>query len=231
MIHIFTDGSSRGNPGPGGWGMVLIDQANNRIVEQGGAEAHTTNNRMEMYAIIQGLSWAVMHKATEVTCYTDSSYTIQGATAWMHGWKKNNWKTKTGAPVLNQDLWQEIGALVESVRVQFVHVRGHQGVAGNERVDTIANTFASKERLHLYDGVIDGYSIPIASLLSTKQTVAPSKSASGKAYSYLSLVDGEIQKHITWSACEARVRGVRGARFCKTVSQADEEERIQSWTR
>lgn len=226
MIHIFTDGSSRGNPGPGGWALLYVDYAKEAVIERGGHNEHTTNNRMELSAIIEGLRVAHTADAKQITCYTDSSYAIQGAEKWMHGWKKNGWRTKTGDDVLNQDLWKELDVFLSMVRVSFVHVRGHRGIPGNERVDTIANTFASGESVSLFEGSLSTYFISKDALMKIDVATSVSK---GKAFSYLSLVDKKVQRHSSWADCEKRVKGIRGARFCKTFSSEHEKEILETW--
>jgi ribonuclease HI len=139
---IYTDGACSGNPGPGGWGVVIyfIDGT---VHELGGGERQTTNNRMEMQAAIAALEFLSQSGQTEpVTLYTDSEYVKNGITQWIKGWKKKGWKTSTGKPVLNPDLWQQLDAL-NSSRVDWQYVRGHAGNAGNERCDTIARAFAT----------------------------------------------------------------------------------------
>lgn len=156
---IYTDGSSRGNPGPGGWGLIYMDD--DAVKEKGGRENATTNNRMEMKALIEGLL-DLNDTVTELVVCADSQYVLKGISEWMVNWKKNNWKTSTKKPVLNQDLWQEIDALVSeltvrNVRIEWKHVRGHAGIELNERADVIATTFADDTPTELYIGVKDNY--------------------------------------------------------------------------
>ncbi len=139
---IYTDGACTGNPGPGGWGTVLYFQ-DGSVYELGGSEAQTTNNRMEMQAAIAALELFQESGQTEpISLYSDSQYLIKGLTQWIKGWKKKGWKTSTGKAVLNQDLWEILDRLNHSL-IHWQHVRGHQGVAGNERCDAIARAFAS----------------------------------------------------------------------------------------
>lgn len=162
-ITIFTDGASRGNPGPGGWGAVLIgvkdeknkDGANAKVIELGGAEKHTTNNRMELTAAIEALKKTP--KETEIALYTDSSYLINGITKWIKGWKKIGWMTRAKEEVLNRDLWTELDVLAEGRTIRWQHVGGHIGVAGNERCDEIATTFADGNRIDLFNGALNDY--------------------------------------------------------------------------
>ncbi len=138
---IYTDGACAGNPGPGGWGAVIYF-TDGTIHEMGGAELHTTNNRMEMQAAIAALQWLKQAGTDEpVVLYTDSEYVKNGITKWIQGWKKKNWKTSTGKPVLNQDLWEALDAL-NSRQVEWRYVRGHSGNTGNDRCDEIARAFS-----------------------------------------------------------------------------------------
>lgn len=133
-IIIYTDGACSGNPGPGGWGVLM--RAGEHKKELCGGELDTTNNRMEMMAVIEALS--ALKKSSSVTIYTDSKYVLQGITEWMDGWKAKNWKTASKKPVKNKDLWQRIDTLVQAHNVEFVWVKGHAGDPGNERADELA---------------------------------------------------------------------------------------------
>ncbi len=138
---VYTDGACSGNPGPGGWGTVVYF-ADGSVHEMGGAEPQTTNNRMEMQAAIAALEFLATAQPKEpIPLYTDSEYVMKGITQWIQGWKKKGWKTSTGKPVLNQDLWQVLDRL-NSKQVVWRYVRGHSGNTGNERCDTIARGFS-----------------------------------------------------------------------------------------
>ena len=134
-IKIYTDGACSGNPGPGGWGAIL--QWNDHEKELSGGEAETTNNRMEMMAVIKGLE-ALKHNKSPVTLYTDSKYVLQGATEWLEGWKARGWRGANKKPVKNQDLWEQIDSLLQDHSVTFIWVKGHNGHEMNERVDKLA---------------------------------------------------------------------------------------------
>ncbi|NEQ25650.1 MAG: ribonuclease HI [Microcoleus sp. SIO2G3] len=138
---IYTDGACSGNPGAGGWGVVICFE-DGSIHELGGGEVHTTNNRMEMQAAIAALEFlAATGQTAPVTLYTDSEYVKNGITQWIKGWKKKGWKTSTGKSVLNPDLWQQLDNLNSAI-VNWQYVRGHAGNAGNERCDAIARAYA-----------------------------------------------------------------------------------------
>lgn len=137
---IYTDGACSGNPGPGGWGVVVYFKDGSRH-ELGGADRQTTNNRMEMQAAIAALNFLTENSTDAIELYTDSEYVRKGITEWITGWKKKGWKTSTGKDVVNKDLWQELD-LLNSKQVQWRYVRAHAGNEGNERCDAIARAFS-----------------------------------------------------------------------------------------
>ncbi len=136
-ITIYTDGACKGNPGPGGWGALLKSGTTEK--ELCGGEALTTNNRMEMMAVIKALE--ALKRPCQVTLYLDSKYVLQGITEWLPGWKAKGWKTAAKQPVKNVDLWQLLDALVNSGehKIDWRWVKGHAGDPGNERADALAN--------------------------------------------------------------------------------------------
>ena len=134
-IQIFTDGACRGNPGPGGWGVILRSGSHEK--ELFGGEQSTTNNRMELRAAIEGL--AALKRPSRVTVTTDSQYVRQGITQWIEGWKRNQWRTSAKKPVKNQDLWQLLDQLTSRHEVTWKWVKGHSGHPDNELADALAN--------------------------------------------------------------------------------------------
>lgn len=232
-IIIYTDGSSLGNPGPGGWGAVIA-LPDNSIVELGGGGKKTTNNRMELTATIRALEH-VKDIEKEIVLYTDSSYVINGITKWVAGWQANNWTKRDKTAVLNRDLWEELISAVEKNDIKWRHVPGHAGLAGNERADTIAVKFAEGRDAKLYKGARGEYAIDIFNMSydeSKKLMKSKNNSRSkAKAYSYMSLVEGEIVRHETWAECESRVKGRSGVKFRKTLSREDEESVIKEWNK
>ena len=134
-IQIFTDGACRGNPGPGGWGVILRSGSHEK--ELFGGEQSTTNNRMELRAAIEGL--AALKRPSRVTVTTDSQYVRQGITQWIEGWKRNQWRTSAKKPVKNQDLWQLLDQLTSRHEVTWEWVKGHSGHPDNELADALAN--------------------------------------------------------------------------------------------
>jgi len=146
-LEIYTDGSSLGNPGPGGWGTVVVD--NNTIVKElGGCHKDTTNNRMELQAAIEALKYIVREEVETVTIHADSAYVLNGITSWVFGWEKNGWKTSKKEPVLNQDLWKEFIGLVREFKGKIIwqKVKGHSGHVFNDKADEIATSKASLQK-------------------------------------------------------------------------------------
>ncbi|PWW46444.1 ribonuclease HI [Melaminivora alkalimesophila] len=136
-VVIYTDGACKGNPGPGGWGVLL--RAGELEKELFGGELGTTNNRMELMAVIQALS--ALKRPCRVQLYLDSQYVRQGITSWIHGWKKKGWRTAAGQPVKNAELWRRLDELAHGAghQIEWHWVRGHAGDPGNERADALAN--------------------------------------------------------------------------------------------
>lgn len=221
---IFTDGSSRGNPGKGGWGAVVI--LNDNVTELGGREDNTTNNRMELEAAIVGLSNA----SGDITVHTDSSYVINGITKWVNGWKRNGWMTKAKGEVLNKDLWERLVEAKEGKKVSWNYVGGHSGIAGNERCDVVATTFADDEPTELYKGPLSGYHVKdIANLIGIPEQASKKSHSKAQAFSYISMVNGDIQIHKTWAECETRVKGKSNTRYRKAISAENEGQIIEEF--
>jgi ribonuclease HI len=138
-VHLFTDGACSGNPGKGGWGFVLRDLQSQKEKEGSGAEQETTNNRMELKAVIEGLK--ALSRPCRVSLYSDSNYVLNGLKEWMPNWKKNNWRRKSGSrweEVKNADLWKELDSLQSIHKISFHHIKGHSGHPENERCDQLA---------------------------------------------------------------------------------------------
>lgn len=243
-VTAFTDGAAKGNPGPGGWGAVLLigDGAVRELGASGGA---TTNNRMEITAAAAALEWLAesADAGASVTIVTDSSYVLRGVTEWMSNWKRRGWKTTTGGEVANRDLWERLDRAVQACRhVRWRHVPGHAGYPGNERADEIASECALARSPLLYAGPYEGYphdlrrlpapGSPIRSATKAERNGGggkAGKSGKGAAHSYVSLVDGVALRHATWAECERRVKGRSGARYRKTASAADERALLAEW--
>ncbi|MCE1244110.1 ribonuclease HI [Oryzomicrobium sp.] len=135
IVEIYADGACRGNPGPGGWGAWLISGSHQK--ELWGGEPETTNNRMELTAVIEALT--ALKRPVAVRVHTDSKYVQQGISSWIHGWKRNGWKTADKKPVKNADLWQRLDQLAAQHQVEWLWVKGHAGNVGNEKADALAN--------------------------------------------------------------------------------------------
>ncbi|WP_149140131.1 ribonuclease HI [Gemmobacter caeruleus] len=138
-LFAYTDGACSGNPGPGGWGVLLLAREGDAVVKErtlNGGEADTTNNRMELLAAISALE--ALSRASDITVVTDSAYVKNGVTGWIHGWKRNGWRTADRKPVKNVDLWQRLDAAQARHRVIWKWIKGHAGHAENERADELA---------------------------------------------------------------------------------------------
>ncbi len=232
---LFADGSALGNPGPGGFGVVLVLESV-RVMEMGGRAAHTTNNRMELFAVITGLT-RIAHESGDVMIFTDSKYVHKGATEWAAGWQARNWKTMAKTEVGNRELWEELLALLTERKkfglVSWTHVPGHSGILGNERCDEIATSFAKGEQPELYEGDLAEYAIDILNI-TVDEAAALKRSAArahsrAKAYSYVSLVDGVAKRHGTWAECEMRVKGKPNVKYKKALSPSDESAILRTW--
>lgn len=134
-VIIYTDGACRGNPGPGGWGVILSYKGN--VKELYGGDPETTNNRMELMAAIQALE--ALNKPCNVQLNTDSKYVMQGITEWIANWKKRGWKTASKTPVKNEDLWRRLDAAIQRHTIEWAWVKGHSGHKDNDRADELAN--------------------------------------------------------------------------------------------
>jgi ribonuclease HI len=241
-ILIFTDGSSRGNPGPGGWAAIISyphtapgEKPKAWVTELGGHEVKATNNQMELEAAIEALI-KIQHVPGNITIHTDSSYVIQGITKWIKGWIQNGWITKTKEEVLNRNMWEILASLIDSRdregSIIWKHISGHAGIPANERCDEIATAYADKQNIKLYDGPQKEYSVSFdVAHNREKKLVKDTKRArsNAPAYSYLSYINGKIEMHKTWAECEARVKGASGAKFKKALSKEEEQEIIESW--
>jgi len=237
---VFADGACSGNPGPGGWGTLIVTP-DGRVTELGGHEPETTNNRMELTAVGKALRH-LEHLPGPIHIHTDSTYVIQGATRWAFGWSRRGWKTAEGGEVANAPYWKRLMALLarrkedhdgEAATVAWFYVRGHVGVPGNERVDAIAVAYAKKKGAQLYNGPLQGYGVAVYDLPEDmslpEEKPREQREAGAKAYSYLSQVGSSVKRHATWAACERRVKGVSGARFKKTKSAQDEAKVLEDW--
>ena len=251
-IIIYTDGSSLGNPGPGGYGCVIVFQEKGLVVELGAHARATTNNKMELTAIVTALDYLKQHRVSpdsHIVIHTDSSYAINGITKWVFGWLKNNWVTVAKSPVLNSEIWKQLVPLKNNFKnVIFEHVKGHSGIWGNERCDMIATSFAANMSIDLFHGKLSEYDDRILSKqqqptssakkqgsISVSSTPKSSSSekgkygkGSGKAYSYVAQVNGKVYTFEDWDSCKAAVYG-RSAKYKKVFSAQEERELKREW--
>lgn len=238
-IIIYCDGACSGNPGPGGWGSIVIHQGN--VVELGGGNASTTNNRMEMTAVLSALNYCISgsksQSETQIQIFTDSVYVIRGITQWIFGWKKRGWKTAENEDVSNRDIWVELDEAVKKAKsilnadIKWHFIKGHSGVPGNERCDEIAVAFSKNQYINLFSGYAPQYIFDVGVLPEPRPLPEIKKDGGAsvdKPVWYLSLVNGIFSKHQTWKECEAVVKG-RPAKFKKVSSIEEETEVKKSW--
>ncbi|MEI7809940.1 MAG: RNase H family protein [bacterium] len=240
-IIIYTDGSSLGNPGKGGWGSVILFP-DGKVVELGGHEKESTNNRMEMTAALEALNVVLKRKqkAKTILIHTDSSYLLNGITMWIYAWVKNNWQTKTKEDVLNKDIWEVLYKVENNLKnkyeIEWIKVKGHNGVFLNERCDEIATGFSAQTHPILFTGNVKDYEKLFGKITHAEKKEEESKktikksSSKKDAYSYVSEVAGKIHADKTWVECEKRVKGKSGAKYKKVFSKQEEQELIALWS-
>lgn len=239
QIIIYCDGACSGNPGPGGWGSI-VGIENEIVVELGASAQQTTNNQMELQACISAFEFLLgqdLDSKSKIDVFTDSVYVIRGITQWIWGWQRNAWKTSDGKEVSNKELWQDLAKFVRKMEsllgakaINWNYVRGHTGIAGNERCDVIAVEYSKNQRPHLYEGTPEHYHFdlfkrPKFEALPENKSFTEKK----KALSYLSLIGSIAVRHKSWADCERRVKGQSGAKFKKANSEAEELEILNSW--
>ncbi|MBX7231561.1 MAG: ribonuclease HI [Bdellovibrionales bacterium] len=233
-LLIYTDGACSGNPGPGGWGCVILTP-DLLVTELGGKQSSTTNNRMEITAALSALCF-IENQPNNVLLFTDSTYVIRGMTQWIFAWKKNNWQTSENKSVANHDLWQQIAEVVlqrkkkYSTDIEWRYVRAHVGTAGNERCDHIAVSMCHNRSYSFYQGPLDNYDLDLLSLPDFEPLPTMHKHSSPKkAYSYLTYINGVVSRYSSWTECEKHVKGKPGALFKKAQTAQDEIEIIKKW--
>ena len=239
---IYGDGACSGNPGPGGYGAIILFP-DHSVIELAERFPQTTNNRMEILAILHSLH-AIMKsqffsEARAVQIFTDSVYLIRGATQWMFGWKKKGWKSATNELIANPDLWQQMDQTLYQVKLknptlkmEWSFVKGHAGIPGNERCDELAVAMSKNTLIELYSGSAERYHFDILKL-PEKRLLPESKSSTSsgpkKTAWYLSLVNGVLKTHKTWSECEAVVKGRPNVKFKKVTSDDEESAIKKGW--
>ncbi len=231
-VIVYTDGASRGNPGPGGWAAIII--SDKQAVELAGKKDPATNNQMELEAVIQGLTYIEKNfGSVSVELHADSRYVLNGIESWVDGWVRNGWVTMAKKPVENKAQWMKLMKNRDYFGRSLVlnKVDGHSGHTYNDRCDELAVAAALGKKPHLFKGTKKDYE----SQLSMTPPKSPIKKSSGStnkgiAYAYVSLVGGKVYVDKTWPACEKRVKGVKGAKYKKVFSKAEETELVQDYT-
>ncbi|MBP6904579.1 MAG: ribonuclease HI [Candidatus Pacebacteria bacterium] len=229
-ITLYTDGASRGNPGPGGWGAIIIGPKN--AVELAGAKKPATNNQMELEAVIQGLRYIQEQSGdATVALHADSRYVLNGIEKWLDGWVRKGWVTMAKKPVENKGQWEELLALRDHFgkKLKLVKVDGHSGHLYNDRCDELAVMAALNKNPHLFEGAIVEYDRYLKENPPISEKKSPSKAKTGPAYSYVSLVGGSVYADKDWATCEKRVKG-KTAKYKKVFSKAEETDLIQDYT-
>jgi ribonuclease HI len=238
---IFADGACSGNPGPGGWGSIVCFP-DGSIEEMGGRNPSTTNNRMEMVAVLRALE-NVRETRGPLEILTDSLYVLHGITQWVFAWRNREWKTADGKDVQNADLWKALLSEVGHRKrhgdpsIDWSYVKGHAGIPGNERVDEIAVAFSQNKNVPngLYHGPLLRYFVALHDLPEKRgiPEFDPEKWRKGKnsekPLCYLSLVNGTPEVHSDWKSCEARVKGRPGAKFKKAMNPEEAETIWKEW--
>ncbi|MEZ4200190.1 MAG: ribonuclease H [Candidatus Paceibacterota bacterium] len=227
----FTDGASRGNPGPGGYGAIVV--VGDTVRELGGSKDPTTNNEMELQAVVTALE-SLRAQSSEVTIYTDSQYVVSGATGWIFSWMKNGWQTKAKEAVQNKALWQALWGLQKTLTITWQKIPGHVDLPGNERADVIASAYATGTQPELFAGAVADYGVDIHNVTYDEKKAEERSDkrarSRAKAYSYISLVDGVVETHVTWAECEAHVKGKQECPIQKALDAEEEQAIIKEFS-
>lgn len=231
-ITLYTDGSSRGNPGPGGWAGIIVGEK--KVIELAGGKNPATNNQMELEAVIRGLTY-IQEQSNDVlvALHADSRYVLNGIEKWLDGWVKKGWVTMAKKPVENKVQWEQLLALRDSFgkRLKLVKVDGHSGHLYNDRCDELAVVAALNKKPHLFEGSVQDYDAYLIENPPTSEKKPDKKSSTSKgaAYSYVSMVGGIVHADKDWATCEKRVKG-KNAKFKKVYSKTEETDLIQDYT-
>jgi ribonuclease HI len=243
--RLISDGACSGNPGPGGYGTIVMDLSDT-VYEIGGSESQTTNNRMELLGYLEGLVKILSFRAPAmIHVVLDSSYVLKGAEQYVWNWAKNGWKTQAGEAVKNQDLWERVLSVLreskqQGFEIRYHVVKGHSGHPANDRVDLIAVSFSQKiQGLRsttetLFQGHHTDYQTQYGvNLTSAELFLNDSATVSGKKTKvkalYLVSMNGQVQRFDTWSECEKVVKGRSGVKYKKVTSEDEERAVLKSW--
>ena len=231
-VTIYTDGASRGNPGPGGWAAIVM--SGETVTELAGGTDPATNNQMELQAVIEGLSYVYKHMPNAaIELHADSRYVLNGLEKWIDGWQKNGWMTLAKKPVLNREQWEELSVLRDhfGAQLHLTKVDGHSGHVYNDRCDELAVAAALNKKPFLFKGATHEYEKYLIEHppKSEKKSLSKSKSTA-PAYSYVSCVNGVVHADSDWATCEKRVKGKKGAKYKKVFSKNEETALIQDYT-
>lgn len=241
-LAVYSDGACSGNPGPGGFGAIVL-LPGRRVIELGGGESSTTNNQMELTGVIQGLNLIASEftvgpaNYNKIFVFTDSVYVIRGITQWIFGWMRSGWKNQQGEQVANKDLWLQLFEVVNELKrkkisLDWNYVRGHVGVHGNERCDVIAVSYSKGQFIDLFNGSAENYRFDITEFPLTepipemKPRIAPDPN---KKSWYIVLNGTQKLVFTTWKECEAAVKGRSGVKFKKVASAEEEKAILQQW--
>lgn len=230
-IALYTDGASRGNPGPGGWGAIIMTKGD--VVELAGAKDPATNNQMELQAVIEGLVHISKHfPDAHVELHADSRYVLNGIEKWLDGWVRKGWMTMAKKPVENKVQWHKLMELRDHFgkHLTLTKVDGHSGHIYNDRCDELAVGAALKKTPTLFIGTKKDYESQLTMTPPKSPVKKSSSNSKGPAYSYVSVVNGIVHADKTWAACEKRVKGAKGAKYKKVFSKAEETDLIQDYT-
>lgn len=236
-FQIYTDGSSLGNPGKGGWASIVIKNTNNTthtnntklVKELAGYDPDTTNNKMEMLSVIRALEDIGQQNDCEITVYSDSAYVVTGVQSWLPGWIHRDWVTSTGNAVKNRELWEEFQkhCAFYGSKLKFEKVKAHSGKIENERCDYIAKSVAGAQEVNIKIAKdwmnFDDYQQELkeGKLMISKTTKSGTKRK--KAMCYVSLVDGDIYVDTEWSECQKRMKGHKGCLFKKAANECERD--------
>lgn len=231
-ITLYTDGASRGNPGPGGWAAIIM--TGSEVIELAGAQKPATNNQMELEAVIQGLGFIEKKFGkVSVELHADSRYVLNGIESWIDGWVRNGWKTMAKKPVENKAQWMKLMKSRDFFgrSLALNKVDGHSGHLYNDRCDELAVAAALGKKPKLFKGSAKEYETELGDT-PPKSPVKKSSSSTknkGAAYSYVSLVGGTVYVDKDWATCEKRVKG-KNAKFKKVFSKEEETSLVQDYT-